>query len=177
MKAATTRSVRLRPHRRGDIGWLLERHAAIYGAEFGYLPIFDAYVAESLVPFLAKFNARRDRLWIAEAGARRVGCIAIQHDAKRRGWAKLRWFLVESEARGTGLGRRLMAAALRFARRAGYRGVHLYTVDDLDAARGLYEAAGFTLAWQDEKPCEWAPWGHEQRWELRTPSARVRRSP
>ncbi len=163
----TMAGVRLRPHRRGDVGWLLERHAEIYAKEFGYLPVFDTYVAASLVPFLERFDPKRDRLWVAESGGRRVGCIAIQHDPKRRGWAKLRWFLLEPEARGQGLGRHLMATALRFSRRAGYRGVHLYTVDDLGDARRLYEAAGFALAWQDPKPCEWAPWGHEQRWELR----------
>jgi GNAT superfamily N-acetyltransferase len=161
--------VRLRPHRPGDVGWMLQRHAELYAREFGYLPVFEAYVAEGIPPFLRAFDPRRDRLWVAEgAGGRRLGCIAIQHDPRRRGWAKLRWFLVEPEARGLRLGSRLIDAALRFSRRAGYRGIHLWTVDDLAAARRLYESRGFRLA--EEGPrCAWAPWGREQRWELRLP--------
>lgn len=147
------------------MGWLLQRHAEVYLTEFGYLPVFEAYVAETIPPFLRAFDPKRDRLWIAESAGRRLGCVAIQHDPHRRGWAKLRWFLVEREARGTGLGRRLMDAALRFSRRAGYRGVHLLTVDDLHAARQVYEHRGFRLVKEGPR-CEWAPWAQEQRWEL-----------
>ncbi|HYB84404.1 MAG TPA: GNAT family N-acetyltransferase, partial [archaeon] len=82
------------------------------------------------------------------------------------GWAKLRWFLVEREARGRGLGSKLLATALKFCQRAGYRGVFLWTVSDLDAARRLYERAGFKLA-RETGGCAWAPSAREQCWELR----------
>ncbi len=160
-------AVKIRTHRAGDLGWMLERHAVLYAKEFHYLPIFETYVAASIVPFVEAFDPARDRMWIVERGGQRLGCIAIQHDPKRRGWAKLRWFLLEKDARGIGLGRKLMTAALRFAKQAGYTGVHLLTVDDLTDARRLYETNGFLLSWQDDKPCIWAPWGHEQTWDLR----------
>jgi ribosomal protein S18 acetylase RimI-like enzyme len=73
---------------------------------------------------------------------------------------------VEREARGSGLGQQLFDLALGFAQGAGYAGVHLHTVSDLHAARRLYERAGFQLVNEDAKPCPWAPWAHEQEWEL-----------
>jgi GNAT superfamily N-acetyltransferase len=185
--------VRLRKGRVGDLGWMVHRQAVVYAEEFGYSPLFETYLHEGAAVFLRKHDARRDRVWVAEAQPRMtqiaqtqtqsaasaepsassasferrvLGFVAIQHDPDRRGWAKLRWFLVEEEARGHGVGARLMKAALAFSRKAGYKGVLLWTVDDLHAARALYEKAGFTLAFQDPKPCRWAPWGHEQRWEL-----------
>lgn len=65
-----------------------------------------------------------------------------------------------------------MRAAIAFSRKTGYKGILLWTVDDLHAARALYEKAGFTLGFEDPKPCAWAPWGHEQRWELRLSPSR-----
>jgi DNA-binding MarR family transcriptional regulator/GNAT superfamily N-acetyltransferase len=157
---------RIRRMRAGDLGWAFMRQAEIYRSEFGYAPVFETYVARGLPPFLDAFDARRDALWVAEVDGERAGCIAIQHDPGRAGWAKLRWYFVEAHARGHGLGSRLLATSLGFARKAGYRGIYLWTVDDLAAARRQYEGAGFTLAHQDGAPCAWAPWGHEQRWEL-----------
>ena len=157
---------RLRSGRVGDLGWMAHRQAVVYAQEFGYSQLFETYLHEGAAVFLRKFDAKRDRIWVAEADGKPVGFAAIQHDPDRRGWAKLRWFLVEKEARGHGVGGRLLKAAVAFSRKAGYKGVLLWTVDDLHAARALYEKAGFKLAFQDPKPCAWAPWGHEQRWEL-----------
>jgi GNAT superfamily N-acetyltransferase len=159
-------ATRIRTSRLGDIGWVLERHVVVYPKEFGYAPEFETYVAQSLIPFLERADPKRERLWIAEVDGVRVGSIAI-HRSEKKGFAKLRWFLLEKEARGLGLGKKLMQTALRFARKAGYKGVHLFTVNDLQGARKVYEASGFTLAWQDTKPCTWAPWGFEQEWAVR----------
>lgn len=157
---------RIRAGRPGDLGWSFERQAVVYLREFRYLPVFETYLAQGLAPFLERFDRARDRLWVAQHAGRRVGCIAIQHDADRPGWAKLRWFFLERDARGRGLGRRLMRAAVAFARKAGYEGIALWTVDDLHDARRVYERTGFVLAFEAAQPCAWAPWGYEQRWEL-----------
>jgi GNAT superfamily N-acetyltransferase len=155
---------------------MVHRQAVVYSGEFGYFPLFEIYLHEGAALFLGRFDPAKDRIWVAESAGKPIGFIAIQHDPHRRGWAKLRWFLVEREARGHGVGRRLLKAAITFSRKAGYRGILLWTVDDLQAARALYERAGFTLAFQDAKPCAWAPWGHEQRWEKRLPRPPGRRS-
>ena len=161
----------LRPQKVGDLGWACERQATLYAQEFGYLPVFEHYVLRSVVPFLERFDPALDGLWVAEDRGRRLGCVAIQHDPDRAQgadapWAKLRWFFVEKEARGQGVGKALLDHAVSFARRAGHRGLHLWTVDDLHDARRLYEKAGFRLVHTEREPCAWAPWGHEQRWEL-----------
>lgn len=145
---------------------MLQRHAEVYGQEFGYSDVFEDYVAASIAPFVERHDARKDAFWVAELDGKRVGCVAVQHDKQRPGWAKLRWFLVEQAARGHGVGHALLDQALAFVRQAGYAGILLWTVDDLVAARRLYERAGFRLAFTDPTPCPWAPWGHEQRWEL-----------
>ena len=158
--------ITIREQAAGDLGWVFQRHALVYGEEFGYSPLFEAYVCEGLSPFMKKYDPKMDRLWIGEMWGRRVGSIAVQHAPNRVGWAKLRWFLVEREARGRGLGSKLLATALKFCQRAGYRGVFLWTVSDLDAARRLYERAGFKLA-RETGGCAWAPSAREQCWELR----------
>ena len=157
--------VRIREGRVGDLGWFFWRQAVVYHDEHGYGPVFETYVAAGLHPFLAAFDASRDRMWVAEADGRPVGCVAIQHDPDRPGWAKLRWYLVEAPARGRGVGGRLLDTALAFSREAGHDGVLLWTVDDLHAARRQYERAGFRLV--EETDCPWKPSQRQQRWELR----------
>lgn len=162
-------AARIRRGRVGDLGWALGRQAALYKAEFGYHDLFETYVAQGVAAYLQDHDAKRDGLWVAELHGQPVGCVAIQHDRKSPGWAQLRWYFVEPHARGQGIGARLLAQAIRFAKGAGYKGIRLWTVDDLVAARRQYEKAGFRLAHQDPAPCPWAPWGHEQRWEMRFP--------
>lgn len=159
--------VTLRTHRMGDLGWAIQRHAELYRDEFRYLPVFEEYVVQTFARFTQAFDPARDRLWVAELDGRRVGMVAIHHDPDQPAWAKFRWFFVEPDARGNGVGASLMRAALAFARDAGYEGVWLWTVDDLVDARRQYEKAGFRLVHTETHPCEWAPWGREQRWELR----------
>lgn len=157
-------TVTLREGRVGDLGWTFHRQAVVYQEEFGYHDVFETFVCEGLPPFLSRYDAAKDRLWMAEMDGRVVGFIAIHHAHARPGWAKLRWFLVEKEARGRGVGRALLDRALRFSREAGYQGVELTTVSDLVDARRAYERAGFRLA--HEEDCPWAPWAREQKWEL-----------
>jgi len=165
-KTSPAETIRIRDQRAGDLGWLLERHAIVYKQEFGYSDLFESYVCDGLAVFVKNYDAKRDRLWVGEMGVRRVGAIAVHHARDRVGWAKLRWFLVEREARKRGLGSLLLDKAIGFCKRARYKGIFLWTVSDLDAARRLYERTGFALA-DETKTCAWAPWAHEQCWELR----------
>ena len=167
--ASRDRDLNIRDQRAGDLGWVFQRHAVVYSKEFGYSRLFETYVCDGLAPFMKDYDSKKDRLWIGEMGGRRVGAVAVHHVDDRLGWAKLRWFLVEKEARGRGLGSMLLDTAVTFCKKVGYKGIFLWTVSDLDAARKLYERTGFKLA-EEKKGCAWAPWAHEQRWELRLPT-------
>jgi GNAT superfamily N-acetyltransferase len=117
-------TITLRPHRPGDIGWVIHRQATIYAQEYGYNTDFEALVATVAASFLTNFNPARDRCWISESNSQPVGhIILVQHPGQPH-TAKLRLLLVESTARGTGLGSRLVDECIAFARQAGFHLVH-----------------------------------------------------
>jgi DNA-binding MarR family transcriptional regulator/N-acetylglutamate synthase-like GNAT family acetyltransferase len=139
----TQNPIALRAHRPGDMGWVVERHGALYARECGWGGRFEALVADVVAEFLRKFDAKRERCSIAEAGGERVGsAFVVKKDSST---AQLRLLLIEPHVRGRGLGRRLVEECIAFARQRGYRKLMLWTHENLTAARAIYASAGFRL--------------------------------
>lgn len=143
-KPAGATSFVLRPPQSGDFGWIVHRQGALYAEEWGYNEEFEALTAEIVAAFVRNLQPARERCWIAEKDGEVVGSVFIVQKSKTV--AKLRLLLVEPSTRGLGIGSRLIEECVRFARRAGYRQITLWTQSELDAARRLYQKAGFTLS-------------------------------
>lgn len=136
----------------GDLGWIVSRHAEIYGAEHSWGAKQETVVARIVADLGDTSNPERDRIWIAARGRRRLGCVALKDVGGAPSIGQLRILMVEPEARGLGLGRRLTETCVRFAAEAGYAAVDLWTVHTLTPARKLYADLGFELV--EERPDE-----------------------
>lgn len=137
----------LRPHRSGDLGWIVEAHGRLYSEEYDWDITFEALVAKITSEIIDNFDPDRDCIWIAERDGQRVGSAVVvaQDDIT----ARLRLVLVDPRARGQGIGKRLVQECLRFAREAGYRRMTLWTNSILTDARQLYEALDFRLVHEE----------------------------
>ncbi|MEU3779734.1 bifunctional helix-turn-helix transcriptional regulator/GNAT family N-acetyltransferase [Streptomyces sp900129855] len=136
--------VLLREPEPGDLGWIVQRNAALYTAEYGFDADYEGLVARIVADFAQNHDPRRERVWIAELAGRAVGCVMCVRD-EAPGTARLRLLLVEPDARGHGIGDRLVGAVVAFAREAGYDDIVLWTNDILSTARHIYRRHGFTL--------------------------------
>ncbi|WP_327717228.1 helix-turn-helix domain-containing GNAT family N-acetyltransferase [Streptomyces sp. NBC_00490] len=133
----------------GDLGWIVQRNAALYTVEHGFNADYEGLVARIVADFAEDHDPHLERVWIAELDGRPVGCVMCVRD-EAPGTARLRLLLVEPDARGLGIGARLVSAVVDFARGVGYRDLVLWTNDILASARHIYQRHGFVLV--AEKP-------------------------
>jgi DNA-binding MarR family transcriptional regulator/N-acetylglutamate synthase-like GNAT family acetyltransferase len=141
---AEPKQISLRQHRLGDMGWIVQRHALVYGQQFGWNEEFEALVAEICAKFIRDYDPKSEHCWIAEQEGVAIGCVFLVKDSDEIG--RLRLLMVEPSARGLGVGTKLVDACVARARDVGYRKITLYTNSVLVSARRIYEAAGFELA-------------------------------
>jgi DNA-binding MarR family transcriptional regulator/GNAT superfamily N-acetyltransferase len=155
----------LRPHRAGDMGWIVYREGLGYAEQYGWDATFEALVAKIVADFITHFEPARERCWIAEVDGQQVGHIFLVKHPSEAQTAKLRLLFVEPSARGMGVGHALVNECVRFAHTAGYRKIVLWTQSMLTAAHRIYQAAGFVLVKEEAHHS----FGHDlvgQEWEL-----------
>jgi DNA-binding MarR family transcriptional regulator/GNAT superfamily N-acetyltransferase len=162
-KPPRERSYKLRDPVPGDFGWIVRRHAELYAQEYGWVEPFEGLCAKIVADYANENDPRRERCWIAEMDGENVGCIFLVKDSAKV--ARIRLLLVDPKARGLGLGARLVDECIRFARRAGYKKVTLWTHSVLTAARHIYEKAGFKLT-GSERHKSWGRPVVSEFWDL-----------
>ena len=156
----------VRGYRPGAIGRIVEMHAEYYSDNWGFGVFFESKVATELSAFLRRYDPATDGLWtVAAPGPGIVGSIVVDGGEGRGAPAHLRWFILAPAARGRGIGQRLLAHAVDFGRAKGFPGIYLWTFAGLDAARRLYEAAGFTLC-EELADDQWGKIVTEQKFSL-----------
>lgn len=156
-------------YRPGLIGQVTALHAAYYHAAWGFGLPFEARVATELAAFLSRFTPGRDGVWLAVHDEAVVGAVAIDaREAEGRG-VRLRWLILAPAARGHGVGRQLVATALGHADQLGFPRAYLTTFAGLDAARALYEQAGFVLT-HEQLDRTWGVPVREQTFERTRPA-------
>jgi DNA-binding MarR family transcriptional regulator/GNAT superfamily N-acetyltransferase len=153
----------LRPHRVGDMGWIVHRQAVLYAQEYGWDGGYEALIVEIVGRFLREFKPDRERCFVAERAGEIVGSVFVVEDGSNV--AKLRLLYVEPSARGHGVGQKLVDECIAFARAKGYVRLDLWTNDILTAARRIYQKAGFELIGEERHHS----FGHDlvgQTWSL-----------
>jgi N-acetylglutamate synthase-like GNAT family acetyltransferase len=148
----------------GDVGYITYLHGVVYDEEYGLDTTFEAYVAKPLAEFALSQDNPRQSIWVVEKDGVLYGCAAIVEHSREE--AQFRWLILAREARGVGLGRRLVEWALGFCRAQGYRSVFLWTFSELEAAAHVYRSHGFRLT-EEKTHTIWGRELTEQRYDLR----------
>jgi DNA-binding MarR family transcriptional regulator/GNAT superfamily N-acetyltransferase len=136
-------AVVLRPHRIGELGWLIHRQGLLYHEHLGWNGEFENLIARIYAEYAAAAAAPPKALWVADRDGAVLGSVFVLAAENRPDTAQLRMLYVEPEARGRGLGTMLVRQALTFARASGYRRMRLWTQSALVPARRIYQAEGF----------------------------------
>jgi peptidyl-dipeptidase Dcp len=149
----------------GDLGYVIYMHGALYSREYHFGLQFEPYVAKGLCEFYENYNPERNRVWVCEHNNRIIGFLLLMDRGRA---AQLRYFLIEPEYRGIGLGSRLLGLYLDFLQACGYKETYLWTTHELATAAALYKRAGFMLTEEKESTAFGKPLT-EQRYDLVLP--------
>ena len=149
----------------GDIGYVIYMHGVLYSKEYNYGLQFESYVAKGLCEFYQQYDPQRNRIWACDHNDRMIGSLLLMD---RGNAAQLRYFLIEPEYRGMGLGAKLLNLYMDFLRECGYRKSYLWTTDELDKAASLYKRFGFKLT-EEKESTSFGKRLREQRYDLILP--------
>jgi peptidyl-dipeptidase Dcp len=162
--AKNIENITIRTHLKpGDLGYVIYRHGKLYGDEYNYGISFETYVGAGMYEFYKNYNPDLDRAWVCEHDNKIVGFVLLMHRENKT--AQLRYFYLEPEYRGIGLGKKLMDLYMEFLKEKGYQSSYLWTTHELYAAASLYTRHGFKLTDEKESIAFGKPL-KEQRYDL-----------
>jgi len=147
----------------GDLGYVVYRHGKLYDEEYHYGITFETYVAAGVYEFYKNYNLEKDRVWICEHDKKIIGFLLLMH--RENNAAQLRYFYIEPEYRGIGLGKKLMEFYMDFLKGRGYQSAFLWTTHELYSAASLYKRHGFKLTEEKQSAAFGKPI-KEQRYDL-----------
>jgi GNAT superfamily N-acetyltransferase len=159
------KDIEIRGYYPGVIGKITELHAVYYHENWGFDVTFETQVGRELSAFMSRFDEELDGFWVAVREKEFAGSIAIDGAQATTAGARLRWFIVDPQYHGSGIGSKLMARSIEFCRRKGFPGIYLWTFKGLESARRLYESAGFRLS-AESRIDQWGQTILEQKYEL-----------
>lgn len=153
----------IRTYKEKDIEYIIKRHRDLYESEYSFGVEFGDYVEKYVLKFNESHDQTKENIWVAESNGVVVGVIAIvkANDST----AQLRWFLVEPQMRGRGLGHKFMKTVIDFCKKRNYKNVFLWTVSELESARHLYKSYGFKLT-ETKENNTWGSHLIEEKWDL-----------
>ena len=129
---------------------MLERHAYLFEDDGSWGRPFIAMIARLIADYLDDPDPHWEAAWVAELEGERVGSVYCVRRSDEV--AQLRLLFVDSQARGHGVGSKLVGRCIDFARERGYERMMLSTVSPLASARRIYDAAGFKQTKEEPDP-------------------------
>lgn len=148
--------------RPGGLSKLCALQSEYYAREWGFDERYESVVTGDISEFLRRRDPHWDFVQLAVRDGDVMGGIVI--DSLDRQTAQLHWFILHEALRGGGIGGRLVENAMAFVRDRGFPRVFLSTFEGLDAARRLYEKAGFVLT-EQKYANTWGRPVNEQRFD------------
>ena len=154
----------------GVIGWVAAEHGRYYAKHWGLGAVFEAKVAGALAELMLRYQSDTDLLLTVSDQNGIVASITVDggHATVSQDGARIRFVIATEQSHGRGIGNLLVSQAMDFIIKAGFKQAWLTTFQGLDAARKLYEQAGFVLTEQ----CDDQSWGiqlSEQRFDWKRP--------
>lgn len=139
----------LRPYSTLDRDWVYAAHAEHYRVAEHFDETFKEAVSHALVDINKRIGTDRTFGFILQNadGVRRGSIFGCDGE----GFVNLRLFLLDRDLHGQGVGRAMLKATIRTAKKASFGRIEVSTFDAHVAACRLYASAGFIE--QSRKPC------------------------
>ncbi len=141
----------LRP---GDAEAIVEIHERIYRPEYGMDGRFVDGVRSTVESAVERDWPEGGGAWLVDGSDGLAGCLGLTDEGD--GLGRVRWVVLAPEARGIGLGRRMITEAVDEARRLGFDRLELDTFGALKTAAAIYRSLGFELV-SEERTEKWGP--------------------